>query len=400
MHQNNGMNRNHANVIGVFAGMDSAAITVRQARCAVVRNRNARCLKCADACTSGCIHLEGGLLKVDVAKCVGCGTCATMCPTCALEAHNPSDGELFEACSRVRRGDAVHVMCRPCRQALAGLIDDAAVAEVVCLGRVEESLLVNLVAAGVRSIRLVSADCACCAQAKGEECAQIVARSARDLLRVWGNKASIEVTCAVPDALVHDGIDGEAVARALERASEGGFGNPPIKVAVADWDDGREGAERHEGERREVLRIMKDGTLPHFVPDRRERLLDGLTALGKPIGEVVASRLWGSIAIDRSKCVSCRMCATFCPTGAIARFDEESGAVGVNHFPGECVKCGTCRDICPANAITLHDEAHPSNLIDGAVERYRMRPRDVELNQPHQILETMRGKIPGQIYER
>ena len=66
------------------------------------------------------------------------------------------------------------------------------------------------------------------------------------------------------------------------------------------------------------LHVMKDGTLPHFIPDRRERLLDALAQLGEPAGGKLATRLWGAVVIDGTKCVSCRMCATFCPTGAIA----------------------------------------------------------------------------------
>ena len=78
-------------IVGKFSELDSVAIAVNQARCAKVRNRNVECLKCAQACTSGCISLIDGELVIDSSKCVGCGTCATVCPTCALEARNPSD---------------------------------------------------------------------------------------------------------------------------------------------------------------------------------------------------------------------------------------------------------------------------------------------------------------------
>ena len=74
-----------------FMAVDSGAIRVHRERCAKVRNRNVDCLKCAAACTSGCISLEDGELVIDASKCVGCGTCATVCPTCALESLYPSD---------------------------------------------------------------------------------------------------------------------------------------------------------------------------------------------------------------------------------------------------------------------------------------------------------------------
>ena len=43
------------NFLGLLEKLQSADITVHQSRCAVVRNRNATCMKCAEVCTSGCI---------------------------------------------------------------------------------------------------------------------------------------------------------------------------------------------------------------------------------------------------------------------------------------------------------------------------------------------------------
>ena len=70
--------RSNRSIVGVLDGVSSEAIVVHRERCAKVRNRNVACLKCADACTSGCIALVDGELRVDAAKCIGCGTCATV----------------------------------------------------------------------------------------------------------------------------------------------------------------------------------------------------------------------------------------------------------------------------------------------------------------------------------
>ena len=83
------------NFLGLLEKLQSADITVHQNRCAVVRNRNATCMKCAEVCTSGCISYNDNELIVSPEKCIGCGTCATVCPTCALEAHRPNDAELL-----------------------------------------------------------------------------------------------------------------------------------------------------------------------------------------------------------------------------------------------------------------------------------------------------------------
>ena len=146
--------RSNRSIVGVLDGVSSEAIVVHRERCAKVRNRNVACLKCADACTSGCIALVDGELRVDAAKCIGCGTCATVCPTSALEARNPSDAQLAQACLGARVGDEVVVACEQLRRAAGGLLDEGHVANVVCLGRVDESLTSGLAVEGVRRIRL------------------------------------------------------------------------------------------------------------------------------------------------------------------------------------------------------------------------------------------------------
>ena len=68
------------NFLGLLEQLQSADITVHQGRCAVVRNRNATCMKCADVCTSGCISYDDNELVIEPERCIGCGTCARACP--------------------------------------------------------------------------------------------------------------------------------------------------------------------------------------------------------------------------------------------------------------------------------------------------------------------------------
>lgn len=79
-----------SNLMELFEKLESQNITVHQNRCVSVRNRNASCMRCAEACTSGCISYSDNTIIIAPEKCVGCGTCATVCPTCALEAHKPA----------------------------------------------------------------------------------------------------------------------------------------------------------------------------------------------------------------------------------------------------------------------------------------------------------------------
>ena len=152
----------------------------------------------------------------------------------------------------------------------------------------------------------------------------------------------------------------------------------------------------------QYLKVMADGTLPHFIPDRRERLLDALAQMGDPEPAMISTRLWGHVSIDMSRCTSCRMCATFCPTGAIAKFDEADGTMGIEHRSGDCVKCRCCTDICPEGALAIDDEVSTTAITEGLVERHIMPTRTKVPSGPHAILDYMKDLISDtdQIYER
>ena len=440
----------HRHVGAAFEAVDGEAIRVHRERCAKVRNRNVECLKCAAACTSGCIALVDGELVLDAAQCVGCGTCATVCPTCALEALNPSDAELKAAClSAVRDGEAV-IACSQMEAALGDRLAAGACASVVCAGRVDESLLAALAAEGVSRATVLCGRCDRCAQRHGLEVAELVAETARVLLGAWGSSMDIVVTDEVPEGVLAGGVSAE-VARAAydffaeERACEPvraeesfaeladaadsgepsavscdaartaapGASAPSASVSLsspeAEAADVTAGPGMrfywNSGHTRKVaahsLHVMRDGTLPHFVPDRRERLLDALAALGEPAASSVECRLAGAVVIDATRCDSCRMCATFCPTGAIRKFDDADGAIGVEHAPSDCVKCRSCQDVCRNDAITVIDTVPTRWLLGGETHRYTMTPRAVALaDNPHQILDTFRQTFNGDIFER
>ena len=405
-------------MLGVLDLNQSGAISVQQFLCVVVRKRNAQCMKCAEACTSGCISLLDGQLAIDASLCVGCGTCATVCPTCALEAHNPSDAELLATClDNATDTHSCTIVCHPLAEALGSMLDTSLVAEVVCLGRVEEALLVNLVAEGIEHIQLVCGNCAQCAQKLGLDCARLVADSASELLMMWKSPVRVNVTDALPSEVLVQGISVTQAQAQVNGYFEQERANPPIRIGARENIANHDTAEQDTPEqdtpeqdtpaqpssdnRPQVLKVMKDGTLPHFIPARRERLLDALARIGNPREDALRTRLWGQVRIDSSKCVSCRMCATFCPTGAIAKYGkQDSDDFGVEHYPGDCVKCNTCRDICPADAITILDDVQAPFLLGGEVHAFPMLPRAVELNNEHQIINTVRSFIDGDIFER
>ena len=367
-------------IIDKLVPLNGKALRVQQLRCAKVRNRHVECLRCADACTSGAIAVVDGHLQVDPAKCVGCGTCATVCPTGALEARNPVDAELQNECVAASANKQTTFMCTQAAQALAGIAEEGRYVPVVCAGRVDETILAALISRGIEHINIVCGACEHCEQQHGLATAQLVAQTTNTLLQAWGAQATLAVASEPPAYTLKFGHTLKEARAALE----GWFAQPRACMPVNSAEELAAMAQANATTETfaKQMHVMADGTLPHFVPDRRERLLTYLSRMGEPGERPIDTRLWGKVHIDGSKCESCLMCATFCPTGALQKFTEEDGKFGVVHYPERCVKCRSCENICHSDAITVLDEVPPRDLLAGTSYRHHMAPRPVEVGTP------------------
>lgn len=354
--------------MGRLERLEGYGLAVHSERCVRVRNRHASCVRCAEACTSGALSLRDGALTVNEALCVGCGTCATVCPTCAIEARHPVDGELLAAAHRALRAgrEAVFACHRAFEQAPAACAAAGAI-ELACLSRMEESLAMRLFADGAQCIRLLHGACEGCPRENGFASVKLVRDTVDSLLETWGLNCEYDVQQVGSEVKV-----AAADAAAPQHVATGG-----IRAASA---------------LRKPAHVQADGTLPHFVPLRRHALLDALADLGSPVRPDLDTRLWGHVSIDMSACRSCKMCAVFCPTGALQKYVGEDGHGGVEHYPAECVHCGLCQDICPVQAITSSAAVPTSMLADGKTERYPM-PDPAWTTGPDQILRKMTPQI-------
>ncbi len=397
-------NYRHGQMINLIDEMNSPLLAVEPQRCVLVRHRNGECLRCAAVCTTGAISLGEEGIVVSPEKCIGCGTCASACPTGCLTAANPTDEELFGAveaalaenegrvaiaCERAFAMASGNRMKRDSCDAtapsfvpgkIAGATSDGRpLVGVVCLGRVDESLLVEATARGARSIQLISGPCESCPHRCGGALSDEIIVSAETLLAALGTPSPIdrirlqhasdtrEILRLRPTASAQDdtnAVNAATVADASEDClSESGY--PVAPPAGESQQDSREPQFAH---------VQADGTLPHFVPERRLRLFNSLKALGTPAAPTVTTRLWGQVTIDTELCRSCRMCTVFCPTGALTRFDAANDAFGVEHRSALCMQCRLCETICPEQAITVAEEVSTDEFLSGKKFRFTMQP--------------------------
>ena len=432
-------------VTRALQALQSDHVHVCQERCLLVRNRNAECLRCAQACTSGCISYneQTKMLDIDQARCVGCGTCATACPTCALEARDPNDTELLACLQGALNASASKRVAIVCEK--AGIAQNECTVRLTCLGRIDESALLQLAAWGAREVTLTCGACNACEHKPGRTVVEEVCESANTLLGLWDGTMHVELKevgpAAEPTGLpaqetradrtaTHGKIaqvdqqiqtacaDRTATQSAIEQVNQLIQSADAGKVAEHDTatrDGGRPNLSAEASDDKAAatdqvdrplkrLKVMADGTLPHFVPDRRERLLDALADLGEgPTNSqtMARTRLWGHVVIDTDKCTSCRMCATFCPTGAIVKFDAPDGTFGIDHYAADCVKCLCCQTICRSQAIVVEDTVPANVLVNAVPERHVMHPVRVPKGGVHSIMNSMRDLLGlPEVFER
>ena len=381
-------------IVNIWEKLSAADIMIEQTRCAKVRNRHAQCTRCADACTTGCISYADNELIISPEKCIGCATCATACPTDALMPKRPTDPELHRAC--ISAGQAnngrITLACRQLLDAADGLYDADKVVGVPCLGRVDEALIVHLATIGAAGVSLVTGPCETCEYHRGRGVAAAALANANLLLETWGSPVRASMCEKLPAStrLTEDpGYDQSRSAffmTAGEEARE--FARTAVATTLEDVFDMR------EEQPSRFVHVDERGTLPHSISVRRTLLLRCLDALaqrnGGPADVMINTGLASQVIIDTDVCNSCRMCATFCPTGANFKFATRTGGVGVKHRVRQCTDCRLCGDICPTHALTFSDEIFARDVAEGTVERFLMRATDARYGSQDAVLETVR----------
>ncbi len=369
-------------MMDILGRLESKALHVEPTRCVKVRNRNASCTRCAEACTSGAISVESNVIDINAEKCTGCGTCTSVCPTSAILCDKPSDAQLATDLERsigAADGEAV-IVCGKAAAHRAADVDK--VAEVLCLGRVDVASLIKAVSLGARRITLVDGGCATCKFRSAVPFMDAALEEANDLLFAWESDARVVRTDAVPSA-----VRAQEPTQALGGVSRRGFFTgmksraKAIAAEAASYELEKElGIKRESATLREALKVGEDGCLPHGPIPRHDDLLESLFSIGEAgEGHTLHTRQWASVSVDPKSCDNCSLCVTFCPTGALTKVMKEpdrkpprsprrtNRSKEVDHLEFrlcDCVGCGLCSDVCPGDALAVSHEIGASRVFD------------------------------------
>ena len=359
-------------IIALIEKIDNPNVAVEQARCLRVRNRNASCSRCMDACPASCITAEANKISFDAGACLGCLTCCTVCPTMAMTPKRTSDTAQYAAAASsiaVTGGPAVFA-CSVLLDAARGLYDEQAVVRVQCISGVDATMMVYLCTTGATEVVLAKGQCEGCALAPCLSTAEAQVKDANTILETWKATPRVNITSKLPASTRKPRQAGYDAAR---RSFFSDIRSESKKVATDAGSVALDKALGHEEESLiSKIKVNGSGTLPLIPNPRRARLLAALDALGEPEDEMIATDLWSQVVIDVDKCRACRICATFCPSGALFKFHTKSGKIGVKQMVRDCVNCHCCLDVCLSGALTLYPEVFARDIAEGSVERYEM----------------------------
>ncbi|MCI8340930.1 MAG: 4Fe-4S binding protein [Eggerthellaceae bacterium] len=368
-----------ADILGVAESLQAGAVQLLPNRCVAVRNRNATCRRCADACLADAISIGANTLEIDPLACVNCGACIGACPNSALVGTRPLAQDVGLALARTTAlcdGVAVLACARKAAQKTG---DPERFAEVPCLARVTEAALVSLAAqGGANEVLLVDGGCATCKYGAAEGAIDAAVQGASALLAAWGLTAPFGRTERFPpcaQAADERAVRGSERRRLFTRA--GGYAKNMARTAAEQAiDDVLNQSKQRTLDTLRDRMLSPGGAAAPFEATRNLEVLDALCAHGEPDGRLVTTRLFGTVSIDASTCTGCDVCLLACPTGALRRSTFEQPDDPQRQYAefqaADCTACGLCADVCLRHSVTVSPTVPTSELADVA-------PRLIEL---------------------
>ncbi|MBA2689694.1 MAG: 4Fe-4S binding protein [Burkholderiales bacterium] len=296
--------------------------------CAHSRSEITGCSKCIDVCSTKAISPDGNHVKVEPHLCMGCGACATVCPSGAMTYAYPRMSDIGKrvktllATYREAGGrEALLLMhnltsgreliARTARRG-KGLPARAIPLEVYHAASVGIDLMLGSIALGANQIVLLAdpADSPDYIDALRGQI--IIAQTLLHSLGLTGVHMSLVVT---DQPLV---LEQEIWAL-----------KPAASVPAASFALGND------------KRTTLEFAIEHFVKHGREHPTEISLPAGAP---------WGTVTVNKATCTLCMACVSACPESALM---DSTEFPRLKFIERNCVQCGLCEKTCPEDAIRL-----------------------------------------------
>lgn len=295
--------------------------------CAHGRSGKQGCDRCIDVCSTRAIRADGDHVAVEPHLCMGCGACATVCPSGAMTYAYPRASDT---------GAAMRTMLATYARAGgrdAGVLLHAADAEPLLesLARHGRGLPARMIPLAVEHIASVGIDLWMAAIAWGANSVAVLATGteAPQYLDALQFEMSIVQTIAN-----EQGYQGEHFRLIDARAGD-------VERALWDWPVAlgpRVAATfAATNDKRRTLALAFEHLALHAPVPR--------STIALPSGAP-----FGALAVDRAACTMCLACVGACPEAALL---DHPDAPKLRFIESNCVQCGLCARTCPENAIAL-----------------------------------------------
>jgi ferredoxin len=298
--------------------------------CAHSRSQQPGCNLCIDVCSTAAIRPDGDHIRVEPHLCMGCGACATVCPSGALGYAYPAVPDLG---ARVRTLLSTYRAAGG-RDAWLLFHDAAGRAVIDRLGRHGRGLPARVIPVELHHMAAAGLDVWLGALAYGASGIAVLATGteAPQYADALGLQMSFGQT--IVQALGYQGehfdLLRSADAPALEAAIWALDAALPVRAsATFHWS----------ADKRTTIGLTLEHLLAHAPTP--------VTTIALPHGAP-----FGAIDVNRDTCTLCLACVGACPEGAILDH-AQSEVPQLRFIENQCVQCGLCAATCPEDAIAL-----------------------------------------------
>ena len=342
--------------------------------CAHSRSEIVGCTQCIDVCSTRAITSNPGGNRVDVEPhlCMGCGGCASVCPSGAMSYGYPRVADMGARVKTVLQTYRNAGGRSPCL-----LFHNATDGRdlVAQLGRRGKGLPAHVIPLEVFHVAALGPDLMLGSYALGA--AQVV-------ILAGGSEA--------PDYLASLR---RQLGLAQDIASGLGYGNGHFRLIEAADVPALERAVWQP----DAVREVKPATFNLFNEKRAtldfvfDHLLKNAPA---PAAEITLSRgaPYGQVRVNTATCTLCMACVGACPEGALL---DSKDVPQLRFIERNCVQCGLCEKTCPEKAISLAPRLLLDQQAKAEVVLNRAEPFNcVRCGKPfgtRQMIESMLGRL-------
>jgi len=341
--------------------------------CAHSRNFKTGCTRCIDVCSTEAVISLGEKVWVHPFLCLGCGDCATACPTGAMSYAFP---RVADTGVRLKKALAVYRAAGG-RDAVILFHNAKSGRELIArLARKGKGLPARVIPLEVHSVGAIGLDVVLGALAYGAS----------------------QILCLVDEAgaAEHGDLVRQQARIADTVLNELGFAGAHWQLVEAEELGALEAAVWGLAPAATVSEAATFN-LSNLKRDSLNYSLKHLLAQAPVKQDVIAlaeGSPFGAIHVDAAKCTLCKSCIGTCPASAL--IDTED-APKLRFIERNCVQCGLCAKTCPEQAITLEPRLLLTSQASEAITLHEAEPFNcVRCGNPfgtRQMIDNMSARL-------